>query len=134
MNAEVGLRTLRAEHIGSVVQPDPLRDVFLRHDRHEVGEDELLRAQDEAIRAVIQKQEAIGLQVVGDGELRRRNFQESFSACVSGFDVPRDYTRRHGHENVNKTPLERAEQDFDAIGPAIVTRRPAATAPWSNWP
>ena len=134
MSTEDDLHGLRAEHIGSLVHPDPLQEVFLRHDRYEAAEEELLRAQDEAIREVIRKQEALGLKVVGDGELRRRNFQESFSACVSGFDVPRDYTRRHGHENVNKTPLERAEQDFDAIGPAIVTRRPAATAPWSNWP
>ena len=125
MNAETELRTLRAEHIGSLVHPVPLREVFERHDRYEVEEAELLRAQDEAIREVIRKQEAIGLRVVGDGELRRRNFQESFSACVSGFDVPRESIRFYVHENVNKTPLERAEQDFNAAGPAIVTRRKA---------
>ena len=125
MSTDTELRALRAEHIGSLVHPDPLREVFLRHDRYETAEEELLRAQDEAIREVVRKQEALGLKVVGDGELRRRNFQESFSACVSGFDVTPEAARSYAHENVNKTPLERAEQDFDAVGPAITTRRKA---------
>ena len=123
MSTETELPKVRAEHIGSLVHPDRLRDVFLRHDRGEAAEEELRRAQDEAIREVVRKQEAMGLPVVGDGELRRHNFQESFSACVAGFDVPREATRFYRHENVNKTPLERAEQDFDAAGPAIITRR-----------
>ncbi len=123
MSTETELRVLRAEHIGSLVHPDRLRDVFLRYDRGEATEEELHLAQDEAVRDVIRKQEAMGLPVVGDGELRRHNFQESFSACVSGFDVPREATRFYRHENVNKTPLERAEQDFDAAGPAVITRR-----------
>ena len=125
MSTETELRELRAEHIGSLVHPERLRDVFLRYDRDEATEEELLRAQDEAIREVVRKQEAMGLPVVGDGELRRHNFQESFSACVSGFDVPRQAARFYRHENVNKTPLERAEQDFDAAGPAVITRRKA---------
>ena len=123
MSTENDLRGLRAEHIGSLVHPEPLREVFLRHDRYVAGEEELVQAQDEAVRDVIRKQETLGLRVVGDGELRRRNFQESFSACVSGFDVTPEAARSYAHENVNKTPLERAEQDFDAVGPAITTRR-----------
>lgn len=70
MNAETGLHALRAEHIGSLVHPDPLREVFQRHDRYEAGDDELQRAQDEAIQDIIRKQEAVGLQVVGDGGSR----------------------------------------------------------------
>ena len=52
MSTETELRELRAEHIGSLVHPDRLRDVFLRYDRGEATEEELLRAQDEAIRDV----------------------------------------------------------------------------------
>ncbi|MGN6718372.1 MAG: hypothetical protein ACTHLX_13365, partial [Candidatus Binatia bacterium] len=51
------------------------------------------------------------------------NFQESFSECVTGFDVPKDVSRYYEKRNVNENPLERAEQDFDEAGPAIVTRR-----------
>jgi 5-methyltetrahydropteroyltriglutamate--homocysteine methyltransferase len=63
--------------------------------------------------------------VVTDGEFRRHNFQESFSECVTGFDVPQDVSRYYEKRNVNENPLERAEQNFDEAGPAIVTRRAA---------
>ena len=58
--------------------------------------------------------------MVTDGELRRRNFQESFGSSVSGFEVAAE---DRAMEGVNTTPLARAEQNFNAPGPAIVTRR-----------
>src|SRR4029079_16496241 len=84
---------------------------------------ELKQAQDDAIREVIQKQEERGLPVVTDGEFRRHNFHASLSQGVSGFDVQKDVARYYEKRNVNENPLERAEQDFDEAGPAIVTRR-----------
>ena len=84
------------------------------------SEQELDRAKDEAIRNIVAKQAAIGLPVVTDGELRRRNFQESFGSSVSGFEVA---TEDRAMEGVNTAPLSRAEQNFSAPGPAIVTRR-----------
>src|SRR5579862_4164180 len=82
------LRTLRVDQNGSLIRPLPLLDAFEQHAHGRAGEPELRAAQDEAIRAVIRKQEAIGLPIVSDGEFRRRNFQESFSTAVSGYDVP----------------------------------------------
>jgi len=123
MAIETGMRSVRVEHIGSLARPERLRNVFARYDRGEAKAEELRRFQDEAIRDVIEKQEAHGLPVVNDGEFRRRNFQESFSECVSGFDVPQEAARFYSESPVNETPLERAEQDFSAAGPAIVTRR-----------
>lgn len=123
MSSETGMPHVRAEHIGSLVRPKSLREVFARYDRGQATETELRRCQDESIREVIAKQESHGLAVVGDGEFRRRNFQESFSECVEGFDVPESAARFYSDSPVNKTPLERAEQDFSSAGPAIVTRR-----------
>jgi 5-methyltetrahydropteroyltriglutamate--homocysteine methyltransferase len=116
---------MRADHIGSLVRPATLREAFARHDRGQLSHDELRQAQDEAVRDVIVKQVEHGLPVVTDGEFRRHNFQESFSACVSGFDVPQNISLYYEHRDVNLTPFERAEQNFDEAGPAIVTRRPA---------
>ena len=82
--------------------------------------DELDRAKDDAIRHVIAKQEAIGFPILTDGELRRRNFQESFSESVSGFEVPAEDKSMEG---VSLQPFARAEQNFSAPGPAIRTRR-----------
>ena len=114
------LRKIRVDQIGSLSAPRALQEVFARYKQGAVAEQELDRAKDEAIRNIIGKQAAIGLPVVTDGELRRRNFQESFGSSVSGFEVPRE---DRALEGVNTAPLSRAEQNFSAPGPAIVTRR-----------
>ena len=119
------LSKLRIDHIGSLVRPAKLKEAFARHDRKQASFEELRQAQDDAIRRVIHKQEEHGLPVVTDGEFRRHNFQESFSECVTGFDVPQDVSSYYEKRNVNENPLERAEQNFDEAGPAIVTRRAA---------
>jgi 5-methyltetrahydropteroyltriglutamate--homocysteine methyltransferase len=119
------LDTIRIDHIGSLVRPASLKDTFVRFDTKRASKDELAKAQNDAIRDVIQKQEAHGLPVVTDGEFRRHNFQESFSECVTGFDVPQDIATYHYHRDLNENPFERAEQNFDEAGPAIITRRRA---------
>ena len=119
------LNTIRIDHIGSLVRPAKLKDVFARYDRGQVSREQLGKVQDEAIRDVIQKQEAHGFPIVTDGEFRRHSFQESFSECVIGFDVPKNAALYYEKRDVNETPLERAEQNFDEAGPAIVTRRGA---------
>jgi len=119
------LNAIRVDHIGSLVRPAKLREVFARFDRKQARPEELRHAQDEAIREVIACQEAHGLQIVTDGEFRRHNFQESFSEAVAGFDVPQDTSRYYETRQVNLNPLERAEQNFDETGPAIITRRGA---------
>jgi 5-methyltetrahydropteroyltriglutamate--homocysteine methyltransferase len=107
-----------------LVRPAKLKDVFARHDRGQVPRQELIQVQDEAIRDVIHKQEARGLLVVTDGEFRRHSFQESFSECVTGFEVPKNASLYYEKRDLNLNPLERAEQNFDEAGPAIITRRP----------
>jgi 5-methyltetrahydropteroyltriglutamate--homocysteine methyltransferase len=119
------LAKTRLDHIGSLVRPPQLRALFARYDRREASPEELAQAQDEAIREVVRLQEEHGLPVVTDGEFRRHSFQESFSECVAGFDVPKNTSLYYEQRNLNTTPLERAEQDFDEAGPAIITRRGA---------
>lgn len=119
------LNKIRVDHIGSLVRPAKLKAAFARYDRGQAQREELANAQDEAILEVIQQQEAHGFPVVTDGEFRRHSFQESFSECVTGFDVPRDVSLYYEKRDLNLTPLERAEQNFDESGPAIITRRGA---------
>ena len=119
------LDRVRVDHIGSMVRPAGLKEVFARYDRGQASKPDLAQAQDEAIRDVIAKQEAHGFPVVTDGEFRRHSFQESFSECVTGYDVPKNINLYYEKRDLNENPLERAEQDFEAAGPAIVTRRGA---------
>jgi 5-methyltetrahydropteroyltriglutamate--homocysteine methyltransferase len=114
------LKQLRVDQVGGLSCPPSLRDVYERYKDAQASEDELNRAKDEAIRHVIARQEAIGFPILSDGELRRRNFQESFSEAVSGFEVPAEDKSMEG---VSLAPLVRAEQNFSAPGPAIRTRR-----------
>ena len=123
--ASTDLNRLRVDHIGSLVRPATLKDVFARFDRGAASREQLTQTQNQAIREVIARQEAHGLPVVTDGEFRRHSFQESFSECVSGFELPKNVSRYYEKRDLNLTPLQRAEQNFDEAGPAIITRRGA---------
>src|ERR1700758_2295114 len=114
------LRKLRVDQVGGLCAPPDLRRAFDNYKRGAAPEEEFDRAKDAAIRHVIARQEAIGFPILTDGELRRRNFQESFSESVSGFDVPAEDKSMEG---VSVAPMVRAEQNFSAPGPAIRTRR-----------
>jgi 5-methyltetrahydropteroyltriglutamate--homocysteine methyltransferase len=119
------LNRLRIDHIGSLVRPAKLKDAFAGSDRAQLSKEQLRHAQDEAIREVIAQQEAHGLPILTDGEFRRHSFQESFSEAVSGFEIPTNVALYYQQRQLNLNPLERAEQNFDEQGPAIITRRPA---------
>ena len=121
----VDLNKIRIDHIGSLVRPAKLKEVFARFDRGQADKEELVQAQDQAIDDVIAQQENHGYPVVTDGEFRRHSFQESFSECVSGFDVPKNINLYYEKRELNESPLERAEQNFEEAGPAIITRRGA---------
>src|SRR5580700_5809787 len=116
----VDLRNLRVDQVGGLCSPPDLRRAYDDFKRGNASEDEFDRAKDNAIRHVIAKQEAIGFPILTDGELRRRNFQESFSESVAGFDIA---AQDKSMEGVTLQPLARAEQNFAAPGPAIITRR-----------
>jgi 5-methyltetrahydropteroyltriglutamate--homocysteine methyltransferase len=114
------LKRIRVDQVGSLCSPLPLQAVFGRYKRGEATTEELKAAQDKAISAIVARQSSCGLPVVTDGELRRRNFQESFGLSVTGFEQAAE---DKSMERVSTAPLTRAEQDFSAPGPAIVTRR-----------
>jgi 5-methyltetrahydropteroyltriglutamate--homocysteine methyltransferase len=118
--------TLRIDQIGGLVGPPALREAVRRHDAGLIDAAQMRAAEDDAIRTVLRRQEEIGLPVLSDGELRRKNFQESFSLAVSGYDVPAEIatTASYQQATISKNPSTRAEQDFTAVGAPVFTRRP----------
>src|SRR5262245_9822525 len=106
-------RNVRVDQVGSLAPPPKLRAA---------SREDLVPFQDDAIREIIPGQEAIGFPIVTDGEFRRSNFQESFGAAVTGFHVANEDKAMEG---VNRNPFQRAEQNFEAPGAPIVTRRRA---------
>jgi 5-methyltetrahydropteroyltriglutamate--homocysteine methyltransferase len=77
----------RADHVGSLLRPQSLRAAFRKWGAGPDTHPDLLRAQDEAIRAVVKLQERAGLEVVTDGEFRRSSYWGRFVARCRGFAI-----------------------------------------------
>ena len=120
------LAQIRTDVVGSLLRPLPVKQAHAQHDAGKIGAEELHRIEDDAIRQAVQLQEAIGLEVVTDGEFRRLNFQDSFSASVSGFDArPADLSFVESLSREGK-PLQRWDPYRVADGAAILQRRPVS--------
>src|SRR5262249_59684645 len=130
MNPSRDLNTLRVDQVGSLVVPAGVVEASERHLRGDVSASDLLAIEDSAIQDVIRKQEQVGLPIITDGEFRRRNFQDSFGNAVSGYDTPamtgKDFRDPQLWRDPNN-PGNRTEPNYQAAGPAIATRRAAAT-------
>lgn len=122
--AASALRFSHTDHVGSLLRPAALIDAFLRRGRGETGDAELHRAEDEAIRGVVAKQETHGLPIVTDGEYRRLNWQVSFSE-VAGWDLWetswKGFLKNPGNIAPHEKPLTKGED-------AVVSFRTPATA------
>jgi 5-methyltetrahydropteroyltriglutamate--homocysteine methyltransferase len=70
----------RAEHIGSLLRPPRLLEARRRLAAGEAAPDELARAQEQAIAAVVRLQERLGFKLATDGEFRRRSYHSYFYA------------------------------------------------------
>jgi len=73
----------RADHVGSLLRPQQLHDAREKARRGEMSADQLRATQDAHIREAVARQEAVGLQVVTDGEFRRDWWHIDF---LAGFD------------------------------------------------
>ena len=117
---------LRVDHVGSLARPRALLEMHARFDAGDASREELTALEDELIRDVVAKQEGVGFPIVNDGEFRRRNFQDSFGAGVSGYDAPEsraEYER--WQEGARSRREERVESGPQVAGPPVVTRRAA---------
>jgi 5-methyltetrahydropteroyltriglutamate--homocysteine methyltransferase len=98
----------RAEHIGSLLRPQSLKDAWRRHDKGEISQDEYRAAVDEAIRDVVRLQEEAGLKSITDGEFRRKSYWSHFVEAVDGFGVRPSVFKfhdSHGHDQEFLAPF-----------------------------
>ncbi len=121
----IDLAKIRDDVVGSLLRPAYLKEALLRSDEGKISADELHTVADKAIREAVLLQEEVGLDVVTDGEFRRLNFQDSFGASVSGFDVARAGIKFYEERVEGSKPLQRWEiPDREARGTAVAQRRP----------
>src|SRR5687767_200991 len=66
-----------------------------------IGEDLLAEAQQDATLLAIQAQEAAGLDIITDGEIRRESYSNRFATALEGVDLDQPGTAldRSGHPN-----------------------------------
>jgi 5-methyltetrahydropteroyltriglutamate--homocysteine methyltransferase len=77
----------RADHVGSLLRPQPLLDARRRHRDGEISGEELRAVEDTHIRDVVGRQEAVGLNSITDGEFRRTFFHIDFLEQLQGVTV-----------------------------------------------
>ena len=81
-----GTPPFRAEHIGSLLRPDALRDGFRRLSKGEIDAAGFRAIQEGCIRDAVAMQEEIGFEAVTDGEFRRTTYISHFVDSVEGLE------------------------------------------------
>jgi 5-methyltetrahydropteroyltriglutamate--homocysteine methyltransferase len=74
----------RADMVGSLLRTAPLKEAREKHRRGELSAEGLKAVEDREIRALIKRQEEIGLQAVTDGEFRRAYWHFDFLEHLDG--------------------------------------------------
>ncbi|HEY7323147.1 MAG TPA: hypothetical protein VIE89_36785 [Candidatus Binatia bacterium] len=77
--------TAHADVIGSLLRPPELLEAQKQLAAGTITAAEFKLIEDRAVDDAIALQESIGLEIVTDGEMRRRSFQSQMTAAVSGF-------------------------------------------------
>ena len=101
----------RADHVGSLIRPQSVLDARDAFEAGKIDAAALRAAEDKAIAAVVARQEALGLEVVTDGEFRRTTYSDSFTTSgITGIKVeltePEGWTKSdaHGHRTARRIP------------------------------
>jgi 5-methyltetrahydropteroyltriglutamate--homocysteine methyltransferase len=78
----------RADHVGSLLRPDPVKAARQAHfDDGSLTAAALADVEDAAIRDAVALQETVGLKAVTDGEYRRSFWHYDFMGALDGFDL-----------------------------------------------
>jgi methionine synthase II (cobalamin-independent) len=94
----------RADHVGSILRPAPIKQARIKRKKNEITAAELKAVEDAEIEKIIKKQEEIGLQLATDGEFRRSWWHFDFFGMLDGVEI---YEIDHGiqFQGVQTKPL-----------------------------
>jgi len=94
---------LRADHVGSLLRPPALKQARADFKAGKITADDLRRAEDQAIRESVRKQEEIGLPAATDGEFRRDQWHMDFIYQLGGIAKVADGRVRVAFRNREKS-------------------------------
>jgi 5-methyltetrahydropteroyltriglutamate--homocysteine methyltransferase len=119
---------LETSIVGSLPKPSWLAEPGLRAPWRLHG-DQLRAAQDEAVRQAIREQEEAGLDIVTDGELRRRHYIGAFLDGLTGIDSDRMGKKRtRGGRYADSMDVPRIIAEMTRPAPVLVDACRAARA------
>jgi 5-methyltetrahydropteroyltriglutamate--homocysteine methyltransferase len=95
----------RADHVGSLLRPAPLKQAREKRTRGEISAEALTDIEDREIDNVIRKQEEVGLRSVTDGEFRRVSWNYDFLEQLHGVE---SYTGERKIKFSNSGPQPRS--------------------------
>ena len=81
-----GIPPFRADHVGSLLRPDSLKEARARRERGEISAAGLRAAENVAVERIVAKQADIGLRSATDGELRRAMWHFDFLEHLDGVE------------------------------------------------
>ena len=76
----------RADQVGSLLRPPELREARAKAKRGEISAEALRNVEDAAIRQAVERQQAIGLEAITDGEFRRDWWHVDFLTGLEGVE------------------------------------------------
>jgi 5-methyltetrahydropteroyltriglutamate--homocysteine methyltransferase len=94
----------RADHVGSLLRPAWLAEERARWRRGEIDAPTLRAAEDRAIGEAVQRQEAIGLQSITDGEFRRDWWHLDFLSQLDGVTLKENPGPKFGVDAASEQP------------------------------
>jgi 5-methyltetrahydropteroyltriglutamate--homocysteine methyltransferase len=92
----------RADHVGSLLRPPEVLDAREQRASGDITDDELRQIEDDAIRAVVRRQEEVGLKSITDGEFRRESWHMDFIYQLGGVTKVQDDTIHVHFENKDR--------------------------------
>lgn len=87
----------KADHVGSFLRPERLKEARLQYENEEITSEQLTKIENEEITKLVEKQIESGLQSVTDGEYRRKWWHFDF---LSGLDRVEFYETDKGEKVV----------------------------------
>ena len=107
----------RGDQIGSLLRPARLLEARRRLEEGMIDADELRHVEDEEIAMAVKRQKAAGIDIITDGEFRRRDFRSGFADAVEGVEM-----------RTVEMPWRSRGRDGDAAEQAVRDHRPDQAA------
>jgi 5-methyltetrahydropteroyltriglutamate--homocysteine methyltransferase len=117
------IKKIRTDVVGSLLRPKSLIEARRQFEEGKIKEDELRAMEDDAVRHAVTLQESAGLDVLTDGEMRRVNFQDSFSEAVEGYDAKAMTVKENERRVEGAVPGQRWEVAEEKQAHSAVSQR-----------